>query len=100
MILKADPAEARCAARAHAEITPGYHMDKKHWITCSRWAIDEDLVDELVTDSYRLVVEGLPSGGGPWTPRRSDLLGRDAEEPVGARHLDSPRKDPRLFPLT
>src|SRR3954447_24690683 len=33
VILKADPADAVSLREAHAQITPGYHMDKKHWIT-------------------------------------------------------------------
>ena len=69
VILKADPADAVSLREAHAEITPGYHMDKKHWITLhSGGGIDADLVDDLVTESYLLVVEGLPERRRPVDP--------------------------------
>src|SRR3954447_18686407 len=58
VILKADPADALALREAHSQITPGYHMNKTHWITLHPGGgIDAALVDELVTESYRLVVE-------------------------------------------
>jgi predicted DNA-binding protein (MmcQ/YjbR family) len=69
VILKADPADALSLREAHAEITPGYHMDKKHWITLHPGLGSEaGLVDDLVTDSYLLVVEGLPKSRRPVDP--------------------------------
>jgi predicted DNA-binding protein (MmcQ/YjbR family) len=69
VILKADPADAVSLREAHAEITPGYHMDKKHWITLHPGGgIDPGLVDDLVTESYLLVVEGLPKRRRPVDP--------------------------------
>jgi predicted DNA-binding protein (MmcQ/YjbR family) len=42
-------------------ITPGYHMNKKHWVSV---AMDESLPDEfvegLIMDSYELVKKSLP----------------------------------------
>jgi predicted DNA-binding protein (MmcQ/YjbR family) len=71
VILKADPADAVSLREAHTEITPGYHMDKKHWITLHPGGgIDAGLVDDLVTDSYLLVVEGLPKPRRPVDPER------------------------------
>jgi predicted DNA-binding protein (MmcQ/YjbR family) len=41
-------------------------MNKTHWITVEGGGIvDEKLVKELVTDSYRLVVSGLPKSARP-----------------------------------
>ena len=61
VILKADPDEAAALREQYADITPGYHMNKRHWITVEGGGvIDEKLVKELVIDSYRLVVGGLP----------------------------------------
>ncbi|MFJ5534030.1 MmcQ/YjbR family DNA-binding protein [Streptomyces sp. NPDC093261] len=61
VILKADPDDAAALRQQHADITLGYHMNKKHWITAEGGGtIDEKLVKELVIDSYRLVVGGLP----------------------------------------
>jgi len=69
VILKADPADAIALREAHTDITPGYHMDKTHWITLhSGGGIDAALVDDLVTDSYLLVVDGLPKRLRPVDP--------------------------------
>jgi predicted DNA-binding protein (MmcQ/YjbR family) len=44
-------------------------MDKKHWITLHPGGgIDAGLVDDLVTESYLLVVEGLPKRRRPVDP--------------------------------
>ena len=70
VILKADPDDAAVLREQHAQITPGYHMDKRHWITVAGGdTIDEKLVKELVIDSYRLVVGGLPKSKQPMDPR-------------------------------
>ncbi|MEU6228981.1 MmcQ/YjbR family DNA-binding protein [Streptomyces sp. NPDC047042] len=69
VILKSDPGEARALREENEEITPGYHMNKKHWITLEGGdAIDEGLVKELVTESYRLVVGHLPKSEQPVDP--------------------------------
>ncbi|KQN53405.1 MmcQ/YjbR family DNA-binding protein [Erwinia sp. E602] len=42
-------------------IRPGYHMNKRHWITV--WPgekISAALISQLVEESYRLVLEGVP----------------------------------------
>ena len=42
-------------------------MNKRHWISVATGStIDEALVRELVTDSYRLVVESLPRRSRPF----------------------------------
>ncbi|MGW0096161.1 MmcQ/YjbR family DNA-binding protein [Streptomyces sp. NPDC003328] len=47
-------------------MTPGYHMNKTHWITVEGGdTINENLVKELITDSYHLVVSGLPKSKQP-----------------------------------
>lgn len=67
--LKADPDDARALREDHEEITPGYHMNKRHWVTVSPGpSLDEDLVLELVTDSYLRVVEKLPRTKRPVDP--------------------------------
>jgi predicted DNA-binding protein (MmcQ/YjbR family) len=74
VILKSAPDEAAALRDEHAEITPGYHMNKKHWITLEGGdTIDETLVKELVTDSYLLVVSGLPKSRQPVDPRTYGL---------------------------
>ncbi|TDD39153.1 MmcQ/YjbR family DNA-binding protein [Nonomuraea terrae] len=70
VILKADPDDAAALREQYADITPGYHMNKRHWITVEGGGtIDEKLVKELVIDSYRLVVGGLHQSEQPVDPR-------------------------------
>jgi predicted DNA-binding protein (MmcQ/YjbR family) len=69
VILKADPDEALALREHNSHITPGYHMNKKHWITLEGGeGVDEELTRELVTDSYRLVVSHLPKAEQPVDP--------------------------------
>ncbi len=43
-------------------ITPGWHMNKKHWNTVFfESGISEKLLKELIDHSYKLVIAGLPS---------------------------------------
>ncbi|TCC49116.1 MmcQ/YjbR family DNA-binding protein [Kribbella capetownensis] len=66
VVLKADPDNAAALREQHADITPGYHMNKKHWITLEGGGtVDEKLVKQLVTDSYRLVADALPKSKQP-----------------------------------
>ena len=59
--LKCDPDEALALRAAHKSITPGYHMDKRHWNTLIfDGSLADDLVLELMDQSYALVVKGLP----------------------------------------
>jgi predicted DNA-binding protein (MmcQ/YjbR family) len=61
VILKADPDHATALREQYADITPGYHMNKKHWITVHPGTtVDESLLKQLVADSYHLVAAGLP----------------------------------------
>jgi len=61
VILKADPGEAVRLREQYPEISAGYHMDKRHWITAAAGpALDEVRLGGLVADSYRLVVAKLP----------------------------------------
>ncbi|WP_313817321.1 MmcQ/YjbR family DNA-binding protein [Citricoccus sp.] len=67
--LKVDPEDSGALRQAHPEITPGYHMNKRHWITVIGGdTITGGLVQELVLDSYRLVVEKLPRHARPVDP--------------------------------
>lgn len=69
VILKSSPADAKALRQQHEDITPGYHMNKQHWITLHpEGDLDARSVDELVTESYLLVVEGLPKKRQPVDP--------------------------------
>ena len=67
--LKAEPQKSLLNQEIYRSIEPGYHMNKKHWITLTPGSsLDSDLVSELVTESYRLVVEKLPRAHRPVDP--------------------------------
>ncbi|QGS35730.1 MmcQ/YjbR family DNA-binding protein [Corynebacterium xerosis] len=103
IVVKAEPGDAHALRRAHPFIFPGYHLNKKHWITVvapgevgggdslddadagadsaapdgapeTTTELDEitfeRLVRELVVDSYRNVVLGLPKAKRPVDPMR------------------------------
>jgi predicted DNA-binding protein (MmcQ/YjbR family) len=59
--LKCDPARALELRGAYAGIRPGYHQNKRHWNTVDLdGSVEDDVVRELIEDSYDLVVAGLP----------------------------------------
>jgi len=58
--LKCDPELAVQLRVTHAAITPGYHLNKRHWNTVVLdGSVPDDLVRQLIEDSYDLVVAGL-----------------------------------------
>jgi predicted DNA-binding protein (MmcQ/YjbR family) len=70
VIVKADPEDSRALREQHKDITPGYHMNKQHWITLHPGGdLQKRLVDDLVTESYLLVVENLPHAKRPVDPK-------------------------------
>ena len=58
--LKCDPVEAQMLRDIFPEVTPGYHMNKRHWNTVY---LDGELptgeVARMVENSWALVVKGL-----------------------------------------
>ena len=60
--LKAEPEELPLLIASHDFIQPGFHMNKRHWITVVLGR-DADLgfVEDLIDDSYDNVVAGLPA---------------------------------------
>ena len=54
--LKAEPELARALVDGEPAISPGYHMNKRHWITIDpAGTIDPELAIGLVEDAYDLV---------------------------------------------
>lgn len=54
--LKADPEHAEVLRAAHAGIVPGYHLNKRHWITVTLdGSLERAFVEELIEDSFDLV---------------------------------------------
>lgn len=77
--LKSHPDDAVALRETFADIVPGYHMNKKHWITLNPGpSLEEGLVSELVTESYLLVVEKLPRAQRPVDPA---LFGQREPDP-------------------
>jgi predicted DNA-binding protein (MmcQ/YjbR family) len=59
--LKCEPEHSEALRQAYPSITPGYHTNKRHWISISAGpGVTAALVAELVTNAYALVVERLP----------------------------------------
>lgn len=58
--LKVDPETGVDLRERYAAVQPGYHMNKKHWITV---AMDGSISDKLIRQwtgySYELVASGL-----------------------------------------
>ena len=60
MNLKCDPFNAEGLRERYNAVTPGYHMNKKHWNTVSMDnTIPDDLIKEMIDDSYELVFSKL-----------------------------------------
>jgi predicted DNA-binding protein (MmcQ/YjbR family) len=54
--LKVDPEESIALREEFAAITPGYHLNKKHWVTIEfDGSVPNELVEELLTASHGLV---------------------------------------------
>ncbi|HET9827996.1 MAG TPA: MmcQ/YjbR family DNA-binding protein [Nocardioidaceae bacterium] len=59
--LKCNPAQALELRELYPGIRPGYHQNKRHWnIVVLDGSVADDVVAGLITDSYDLVVAGLP----------------------------------------
>lgn len=59
--LKCEPELAVALRAEHDAVSPGYHLDKRHWntVTLDGTVADAEVRD-WIDDSYDLVVEGLP----------------------------------------
>jgi predicted DNA-binding protein (MmcQ/YjbR family) len=59
--LKCEPDIAVGLRAAHAAITAGYHLDKRHWNTVViDGSLPDGMVVDMIEDSYDLVVAKLP----------------------------------------
>jgi predicted DNA-binding protein (MmcQ/YjbR family) len=59
--LKCEPALAEQLRADHEAITPGYHLNKRHWNTITLdGSVPDGLVRDMVQDSYDLIVSKLP----------------------------------------
>jgi predicted DNA-binding protein (MmcQ/YjbR family) len=59
--VKCEPPLAEELRAAHPAITPGYHLNKRHWNTVViDGSLPERMIADMVEDSYDLVVSQLP----------------------------------------
>ena len=59
--VKCDPGVAIALREEHDAVIPGYHLNKRHWNTITLdGSLPDELVRDLIEDSYDLVVSALP----------------------------------------
>ena len=64
--VKCDPELAVQLRSAYEAITPGYLLNKRHWNTITLdGSVPDEMVADLVGDSYDLVVASLPKARRP-----------------------------------
>jgi predicted DNA-binding protein (MmcQ/YjbR family) len=64
--LKCDPDLAEQLRLTYPAITPGYHLNKRHWNTLILdGSLPDGMVRDLVEDSYALIVTALPAAKRP-----------------------------------
>ncbi|MBS1885013.1 MAG: MmcQ/YjbR family DNA-binding protein [Actinobacteria bacterium] len=58
--VKCEPRLAESLRAVHAEVIPGYHLDKRHWNTLIiGGALADAAIADMIEDSYDLVVSKL-----------------------------------------
>ena len=60
--LKCEPELAESLRASYPdEVTPGYHMNKRHWNTViADGGLPDEMVRDMVEDSYDLIVAAMP----------------------------------------
>jgi predicted DNA-binding protein (MmcQ/YjbR family) len=60
--LKCDPELSEGLRATYEAVQPGYHLNKRHWVTVTLdGSLPDATLQELLEDSYDLVVAGLPA---------------------------------------
>ena len=63
MSLKCDPEDSIALREEYPAITPGYHLNKRHWITIVLdGTVPDELVESLIRGSHALVRPKVPRG--------------------------------------
>jgi len=64
--VKCDPEIALRLRADHPAVAPGYHLNKRHWNTVTiDGSLPDQMLSEMLTDSYDLVVASLPKARRP-----------------------------------
>jgi predicted DNA-binding protein (MmcQ/YjbR family) len=59
--LKCEPGLADQLRGTYAAVLPGYHLNKRHWNTVIiDGSLTDQMIKDMIEDSYDLVVSGLP----------------------------------------
>jgi predicted DNA-binding protein (MmcQ/YjbR family) len=58
--LKNDPNDNQMLRLSEEGITPGYHMNKRHWNTVDIERVDDNLIGDMIMQSYTIVYQNLP----------------------------------------
>jgi predicted DNA-binding protein (MmcQ/YjbR family) len=62
--LKCEPELAEALREAYPAVIPGYHLNKRHWNTVIiDGSLPDQIIREMIEDSYDLVVGKLPRAG-------------------------------------
>jgi predicted DNA-binding protein (MmcQ/YjbR family) len=64
--LKCDPGYAIALREQYPAVSPGYHLNKRHWNTVRLdGSVPVEALDDWIEESYALVVAGLPRAVRP-----------------------------------
>src|SRR5436309_15155913 len=78
--LKCDPDLALELRDRYEQVTPGYHMNKKHWNSVGiESGIPDPELRKMIDHSYDLVINGLPKP-------RAKVAARSRQNSTAARH--------------
>jgi len=59
--LKSDPEKAISLREQYPEVTPAWHMNKKHWNSVSFMGdLSDKQIENWIEDSYKLVIKNMP----------------------------------------
>jgi predicted DNA-binding protein (MmcQ/YjbR family) len=84
--VKCEPELAEAFRRSYHAVRPGYHLNKRHWNTVTLdGSLPEQLVRDMIEDSYDLVVSALPARVREelaWNPEREETAAPASEGSV------------------
>jgi predicted DNA-binding protein (MmcQ/YjbR family) len=64
--LKCDPGYAVALREQYPAVSPGYHLNKRHWITVQLdGSVPAEALDDWIEESHALVMAGLPRAQRP-----------------------------------
>ena len=98
MSLKCEPELAEQLRGSYPDdVVPGYHLNKRHWNTvmCSGAVVSDEMVRDMVEDSYDLIVAAMPRRCGSGWAGTVDRVSRRPSHEVEANSSWSARRSTR-----